>query len=1342
MNPRLSILSMGMGWVLLAGTFCAAEAPVCVGLFKDSRSGPLEGVEETLRQEGMEPKIIGQKDIQSLDGVKDLDVIYFPGGWYGDAFPTKDRHRVIADFVAQGKGVLAEMFRGGPVRTGTRPMFPEVATTWNRVNGSYVLAKGHHPVLKGLAAPACFKGYDHMVLKPGKAGEVFLVDVDGLPAGVSGEVFSGRYIALGVSLGDKEPMEGNQRVLFLNCIRWLAGAKRLEGDALERSRQKAELSFLRQQKITDYTLDDRGPDRAPGIIPGVVDVLTMPLEGGAYRLENQAMWLHGTGKRAAEEAQALLLRCAEQLDQAGRAEIAARVSRINEMDRESLRGDDPEKYQSELTKRLAAMRDCQAGLDRAMNLANDLQAKVDTAKTQARQAERETDAALVPDLLNQCKSEVVAARRRATLELGRIGDKRAIPVLIERIQDADEEVRRNAIQGLGWMQAAQAVPALSKAALSEDKWLRRRAVQALGQIGDKRAVPVLLPLIRHADFSTAENAILALGWLGDTQAVQPLLDLLKELDAGNNEGKDRMCSVIRALGHIGDKRAVPVLEEFVKTADDFPGERRGGKRLANIYLTHQGLGLEGYSHFALEEIAKNGRPRAGIEQMECLALKEYFYRIHERFNFFGGRPYMAWAHWAGSPFTSNPDLLLDYMWSAGATGFIGGGGILRFEPAALKTLLRDMDSRGLCMISDLPYIGLGQPPPDARTGGDSRAKPLRELPNYIGLVHKAGYERDIFFCEDLPALAGFWSEETYPQFAMDGPYFEALLRDKYGPDFRRKLGLTGNEPIVVPVRNKRFEHPRLWAEYLDAAGQMVIDDFREEQEWLHGLRKGFAYTFNVSAPGGYSAYIGVCPRAGAVMDAHGPESYASCGKDNAFMMDLARDGETRPVLCEFYNWYTPSLAHAERGFATHLVHGESFFNFTIGHIFKQAPREALWTWEKGRWDKARQTFRKARELSEYLAPARSAANVALIYSDRTSAILYDGGVVGAPERRYYQHQSALWDALDQSHIPLDTIWAETLTAEKLARYKALILSDAKSLDPREIALLRQWVKDGGVLLASGATTLFNQWGEAEKNYQLADVFGVAYEGAAAEKNPAKSDSYCFVNSSMSCVKIVDEGLVPTNFVRYVRREIKPEKSIEMFTIRNVPFEVPGVKHGMACEYDRTLGYDRVMPDTAKVWATWANGDPALTVNDYGQGRCIFLTAAYPALSHTTSDWEMFPNSRIFWPGMRELLAGLVLGGMKAAGSSLPVEAAGLPGQVEVTVKSQPEQRRWLIHLLNFDPKLEKVSSGTMTVRPPAMEKLKVTYPDNGQDVPFKQEGQVVTFETRAFGVHDMVVVQY
>ena len=1349
-----------LGVVVMLSVTVLAEVGLAktVGIWKDRKSGYGDGMLTTLQEAGWQTVILQGKDLTDGAKLADLDVVFLPGGHNVYAFPGFEGSRNLIKFVAGGKGILAGAFRSGYARTSNRPLFPQVGAAYNKANSVHVRGVGDGELAKAIDQPFCPGGWDHVAVKVGPIGKVFAVS-DVNPVGVYAEVYGGRYVIFGAYIGCEartEPMQGTARRVLLAMLDWLAAAPKLSDAEKAKHQAQAYLEFLRRERLYDWTLNERGPDRGPGIIPAIRNRLAVPLQSRQYTLDYMAQYLSG-GKLAQCKSEATALRkAAEKLDRRSDEEIEEFEKKSKRMSLKELLPEDKaavlgkieavqgktEKEKNEIVRlvkrshpagtskklamylhrdsiaeRLMAKAELKKLVDHAEQVIAGLRPVVKAAKAKEAALQREQDRAAVAGLMRACASADVATRRRAVLELGRIGSPTSAPTLVSMLKDADEKIRINAILGLGWMQSRDAVPALIALVQANDLPLRRRAVQALGQIGDARAAKPLLGLLADNDYFTRENAILALGWLKTRDAVPELLKIVTTLDRQDAAQRGLMISAIRALGHIGDPSALPALEKLAKEAKDFPVTKRRGKA-TNLYACSSSLGVQGHSQLAIAEIKAGGRETAGIRQADFLAAKDRFYALTGRFNALAGRTSIV----RSSNFKDDPAALWPYLWEAGMTGVHQAWGEPSADAEEYAGLIKAAGELDLLWIDVLPM------------GGSRHYRSQRQH----ATADKNGVEAVLMKFADEPAFHGFWAEEVYPRIEVTATEFEAWLGGRHGAGFRKKLGVKdGEDPLslIGALGPLRTEHLLYQAERL-------IEYWREDQEWISGLRKGCAFTWSES-DGRRVAYPGVTGRAGAAIDVNGPENYQCFGRHNTFSMEMHKDGEPRPVMCEFYNWYSPSPAHDIRGFAQHLMHGECFYNFSLNQIFGQASTYVMWTWDASRWANMKKIFRKARKIREYLAVPESAANVALGLSELSCVAFLDPGAVSwQMEDRWTQNQVALWTALNQSHAPTDIIWTETMTPEKLSRYRILVLFDAKIITDGQAELLRKWVRDGGVLIADGTTSLFTQRTTPRKNYLLADLFGVDYLGNVGVADPGQIDTYC-IKLRQASVKAVS-GLDAGNFRLMVHRAVKPVKSLGAYKVMDQASALlPGIAAGTLCEYDLPLGYGKAKPVSAQVLAAFGNGDPALTVNRVGKGLCFFWAPNYPGLCHIASEWQISPNRYDFWPNVRELLAAMVRGGLAHQGAALPVEVTGISKEVEVTVRQQPEHDRWMVHLLDYDTKSSGVKGATLTVNQPIGRAVRrMFYPDTDTKLKLEVKDGRAIATMRDFEVHDMLVIEW
>ena len=1311
-KPGFWPMAVGAGALLLAAWTAEAKT---VGIWMDRKSGNVTGATNSLAKAGWSVVLI-RGGLEKPETYASLDVLYLPGGWGIYFFPNDKARRQIVRFAASGKGVLAGGFRSGYVRTANRPMFPEIGMAHNRVNGPWISATGDAPFAKAFGGKTLsFGGHDHLVLKGGEWGRPFAMSAED-PCGFYGDYRLGRVIAFGGGFFytlDDITHDDMERILIA-MVEWLAAAPKPTPEAAAKAADEAERTLIRRELLWDWTGEDRGPDRQPGFVPAERDRVTSAPDALRFKLAHFAKFLSPADAAKCRAAAAAV----KAMTDATRS-LAAQIRddaerRLAAMDLAALGSGKVPLDRKAIAEQLKATVSAEKVAE-AKGLLDEMRPKVSAAKAAALAKEREEDLKAVPALVAALGEKCPRKRLEAATELGRIeppSASGAAAALVRCLADEDEQVRTQAAISLGWMRAEEAVDALVSRLKSDCRWDRRRALQTLGAIGAPRAAEAIRPFLNSEDSIERQLAALALGWLRDRASVGALLDIAEDDKA---DRPLRQAAVV-ALGDIGDAAALPRLEALEKRMKDAPVGRRR-KAIVNPWSGSHARGIKQTCARARERIAAGGRAVLGVTQPPELRSRAAFYAVTRRNNALAGRPETVMGAFAGA---DGQKQLLAHLADAGFTGVHNAWGWPLWNPKEFTETVKEADELGLIWIDTCPGWAGKMPYADAE-----------EVLEHFG---------------DVPGFRGFWSEETWPDFGMDTKEFDRFLAGKYGPDYRKTCGLRPDEdPLVLTNRTwwgpsesnekRPFEPPYdgfLHTEAICASAESLHDVWKETQDWLHGRRKGFAFTYVISTADPYKHVGGV--RSLAIPDAVGPESYSCFGRGNAFLLQKFRDGEARPAMAEYYNWYCPSNEHALRGFWQNAIHGKCFYNFALHQIFGQPSWYYRWSWEPGRWEKAQEVFRRVRAHEDLYAVSPSAANVAVMGSERSS--------VAFKEQVYYQVSTlvrtdqnllAVWTALQESQIPADVVFAETATARKLAKYDVIYLTDAKLLTDAEGAVLRDWVKAGGTLIAEGTTSLFHETKlKPLANYRLADLFGADFREAVWPK-PEENDTVATRHASPVSSYPVHTGFDDiVHFEDYVHRDVKPVRSI----LRGkTAIALPGLAAGAALEYDGGLGYDRVVPTTAKVVATYANGDPAVLENAVGKGRCYFQTSAYPMFGFVTSRWEMMPSKHDFWPNVRELLAGLVQSGLAQKGAALPVEVTGVPTSVEVTVDAQ--ENRLVVHLLDYDIPTKTVAGARLAV--PGTRPIRRVYrPDDPSPLAVKNRAVALP----AFSVYDMVVVEF
>ena len=126
----------------------------------------------------------------------------------------------------------------------------------------------------------------------------------------------------------------------------------------------------------------------------------------------------------------------------------------------------------------------------------------------------------------------------------------------------------------------------------------------------------------------------------------------------------------------------------------------------------------------------------------------------------------------------------------------------------------------------------------------------------------------------------------------------------------------------------------------------------------------------------------------------------------------------------------------------------------------------------------------------YLRNVASLARVAIVYSEQSDR--YYGGQPW--QEQASAHGLGMYHALIEARIPFEMVNDRLLEAEHINRYKLLILPNIAALSEAQCELLRRYVRQGGSLVATFETSLYDEQAMRRKNFGLVDLFGVSFNG--------------------------------------------------------------------------------------------------------------------------------------------------------------------------------------------------------------------------------------------------------
>ena len=124
----------------------------------------------------------------------------------------------------------------------------------------------------------------------------------------------------------------------------------------------------------------------------------------------------------------------------------------------------------------------------------------------------------------------------------------------------------------------------------------------------------------------------------------------------------------------------------------------------------------------------------------------------------------------------------------------------------------------------------------------------------------------------------------------------------------------------------------------------------------------------------------------------------------------------------------------------------------------------------------------------YLRNTAPMARVGMVFSEQNRN--YGGE---AWQQRSGDHALGMYHALIEDRMPFEMVNDRLLDMEHLKPFKLLVLPNIAALSTEQCDQLRKFVEDGGSLVATFETSLYDEAGRRRTNFGLADLFGVSYD---------------------------------------------------------------------------------------------------------------------------------------------------------------------------------------------------------------------------------------------------------
>ena len=189
----------------------------------------------------------------------------------------------------------------------------------------------------------------------------------------------------------------------------------------------------------------------------------------------------------------------------------------------------------------------------------------------------------------------------------------------------------------------------------------------------------------------------------------------------------------------------------------------------------------------------------------------------------------------------------------------------------------------------------------------------------------------------------------------------------------------------------------------------------------------------------------------------------------------------------------------------------------------------------------------AEKNDHYFAHREPIANVGLVYSQQT-AWFYGGNNAKSKVEDY---GLGWYQALIEARIPFEMVHDRLLDETNTSKFKTLILPNIAALSHAQCDQLHKFVKNGGNLIATYETSLYDEWGVRRANFGLADIFGVRWSGRG--EGPMLN-SYLRLEHEAVPKHALFKGLedAPRIINGVARLEVEPQEKFPQIPITLIP----------------------------------------------------------------------------------------------------------------------------------------------------------------------------------------------
>ena len=443
-----------------------------------------------------------------------------------------------------------------------------------------------------------------------------------------------------------------------------------------------------------------------------------------------------------------------------------------------------------------------------------------------------------------------------------------------------------------------------------------------------------------------------------------------------------------------------------------------------------------------------------------------------------------------------------------------------------------------------------------------------------------------------------------------------------------------NDPVWRRYNEWRYRCMAEWVRVIEDAKNAI----RPECAWMPLNQVGESWDF--ARPGGWDIDYAAPHQDVLVLECQ--RRYTNIwwpGLESRYLHTLEPAKPAQVTVSYFYPWwrfYHTPIPENRVWTAQIVAHGARPWLHVTGYLSDLFDRRGL--------DALRALFRLFKDHPRAYEGTRSRAEVALVYSRHT----LDNYGGDDAESRYLDHFRGYYNAMLHARLPFDVLSDKRLTPEGIRRYRALVLPNVACMTEEVARILTEYVEEGGHLVTTFHTGLYDIWGNPRDDFALGPAMGVRYAGGTREGLRA---AYGRIRDPRHPLV---HGLGDTDVIPVAGRlcAVTPLDETGPAPLTLVPPVEGQVGSGISVpEFNQ-------MDTTAR--------DPLVVDHAFGRGRVIYFP------------WQ--PDWLAYRYGLRDLFTMLAQAVRMAPGWAPQVEVIG-PGLLDVSLMGAAD--RLVLHLINL-----------------------------------------------------------